>query len=182
MSSSQTRLKKQAAALDDNIDIRCFLRPMAVPTLVKEQSRCDGQVVDVSHMNDIAEQICSNCKERKVGNEVKKCGFSDWCAECDASLWATNPDVICTGVTGGSSADVTLNVKSNVPLSAPQTVTHKRNHVIESDDDVAGSVVQIKRKRQIIKDESSVSDYITSISSHTRYDASVQCLMLCYVL
>jgi hypothetical protein len=163
MSSLKIRLtKKQTASIDDNIDIRCFLRPIAVATLVKEQSSCDGQVVDVTHVNDIAEQICSNCKQREVVNEVKKCGFSDWCAECDASLWATNPDVICTGVTCGSSADVTLNVKSNVPLSVPQTVTHKRNLVIESDDDVAGSVVQIKRKKQI-KDESSVSDCITSI-------------------
>jgi len=154
MSSLKILLKKQAAVLDDTIDIRCFLRPMAVSTLVKEQSRCDGQVVDVSHMNDIAEQNCSNCNERKVGNEVKKCGFPDWCAECDASLWATNPDVICTGITG----------------------SYKRNHVISSDEDVA--VVQTKRKRQI-KDESSVSDYITFISSHTRYDASVQCYVIC---
>ena len=31
----------------------------------------------------IANTICSNCKQRKVGNEVKKCGFDDWCFVCD---------------------------------------------------------------------------------------------------
>ena len=52
----------------------------------------------------IANTICSNCKVRKVGNEVKKCGFVDWCFVCDESLWSTNPEVICMRTTASQAA------------------------------------------------------------------------------
>ena len=52
----------------------------------------------------IANTVCSNCKQRKVGNEVKKCGFNDWCFVCDESLWSTNPEEICMRTTASQAA------------------------------------------------------------------------------
>ena len=172
MSSVQRRFPQDAAARG-NADIRSFMRPIAVSTLLEAKSR-DGQVVSVTHVNNIDVQICINCKQRQVGNEVKRCGFSDWCNVCDASLWATNPDVICTGVTGVIPAAVSLSAVSNVSLSAaPQTVTYKRNHFIESDDDVAGCKRKISRKKKINED-SSENDSFTSKPSLKQHHASVK--------
>ncbi len=33
--------------------------------------------------------MCSNCAQNPVGTCAVKCGFSDWCQECDQSLWST---------------------------------------------------------------------------------------------
>ena len=45
-----------------------------------------------SNVVPTAEPICRNCRLRPIGSDSKKCGFDDWCSECDESLWATNPE------------------------------------------------------------------------------------------
>jgi hypothetical protein len=145
-----------------NTDIRTFMRQNANSALVV--SSLDNKVVDVKDsnvvaINDITEQNCSNCKTRRVGNEVKKCGFNDWCDVCDESLWASNPDVICTGVS------TTLLLPSAVSLlsssAVPRPVSHKRNHVIHSDDNVSEPARKRTCKKKI-NDGSSDSDSFTS--------------------
>ena len=54
--------------------------------------------------SSIANTICSNCKQRKVGNEKKQCGFNDWCFVCDESLWSTNPELIGMRTTASQAA------------------------------------------------------------------------------
>lgn len=46
----------------------------------------------ISQMLPAAAVKCRNCRLRPVGSDSKKCGFDDWCSECDESLWATNPE------------------------------------------------------------------------------------------
>jgi hypothetical protein len=164
---------KHAGAVRGTADIRTFMRPitnaMQFSPILSDSKAADvndGNVVDVNHVNAIAEQICSNCKERSVGNGVKKCGFNDWCDVCDASLWNTNPDVICTGVTNGFA---TLPLKKEASLeslssAAPQTVSqvdhftvsgHAKKRKVragcssESDDGIVPPA-SIKRKRKVV--------------------------------
>ncbi len=49
-------------------------------------------VTNLAASDKKSEIICTNCSQRPVGPDWKKCGFQDWCSECDKSLWATNPD------------------------------------------------------------------------------------------
>ena len=73
----------------------------ATPDSVSESPQCTSHdtrhtthvTAGLTHLPEMpAEPVCSNCKQRPVGNTLKKCGFADWCSECDAALWATNPD------------------------------------------------------------------------------------------
>jgi hypothetical protein len=41
-------------------------------------------------MNVVA-ALCGNCGKNPVGGDLR-CGFQDWCSECDDALWTTNPE------------------------------------------------------------------------------------------
>ena len=96
-------------ASQGSLDIRQFLLASPVSVADKPSNTLsarggiavDGVAVDAG---SIANTTCSNCKVRKVGNEVKKCGFVDWCFVCDESLWSTNPEVIGMRTTASQAA------------------------------------------------------------------------------
>lgn len=161
MSSARKHIAENVS-MRGNADIRTFMRKNANTALV--ESSLDNRVVEVKDsnviaINDITEQSCSNCKERRVGNEVKKCGFNDWCHACDESLWASKPDVICTGVS--TTLLLPSTVSSLSSSAVPRIVSHKRNQVIHSDDNVSEPGRKRTYKKKII-DCSSDDDSFTS--------------------
>ena len=104
-----------AVASKGNLGIRQFLIAPAVSVADKPSTALSargGLAVDGVAVVAVgkANSTCSNCKVRKVGNEVKKCGFDDWCFVCDESLWSTNLDVICIRTTASQADSVSVKV------------------------------------------------------------------------
>lgn len=53
--------------------------------------------------------MCSNCDKREVA-KTHLCGFTDWCEECDISLWSTRDETTTTTTNDEVTAnEVTAN-------------------------------------------------------------------------
>lgn len=44
-------------------------------------------------ISDTKELMCSNCNKNPIA-EKQLCGFTDWCAYCDTTLWSMRDDDI----------------------------------------------------------------------------------------
>jgi hypothetical protein len=70
-----------------------------------------------------------------VGNALKKCGFADWCSECDAALWATNPDAVNDDQDDDVDDDDVVQSIVEVGYARPWPLDARVERIIYTDDD-----------------------------------------------